>query len=132
MNEFSSNNFGWDFQFNGLAHDRINWNFGKFSEWVFQNLAIRIDQAGIFRLDMIVLTHALGRFSAAAYIKSIMNLLKDISFVLLLLSYGLNVGVYYAISTLLNPILKPTFHDPDNDIAHSVNHWSVIRMSFYF
>ena len=74
----------------------------------------------IFRLDIIGLTHSLGRFSAAAYIKSIMNLLKDISFVLLLLSYGLNVGVYYAISTLLNPILKPTFHNPDDDIAHSV------------
>ena len=66
------------------------------------------------------MTHALGRFSAIAYIKSIICLFKDISFVLLLLSYGLNVGVYYAISTLLNPIIKPTFYDPDDDNFHSV------------
>ena len=74
----------------------------------------------IFRLDIIAVTHSLSRSSAAAYIKTIMNLLTDISFFLFLLSYGLNVGVYYAISTLLNPILKPTFHNTDDDIAHSV------------
>ena len=59
--------------------------------------------------------------STGAYIQSILNLLKDIPFLLLVLSYGLNVGVYYAISTLLNPIIKPTFYDPVDDKGHSVS-----------
>ena len=60
--------------------------------------------------------------STGAYIKSILNLVKDIPFLLLVLSYGLNVGVYYAISTLLNPIIKPTFYDPVDDKGHSVSY----------
>lgn len=59
--------------------------------------------------------------STGAYIKSILSLVKDIPFLLLVLSYGLNVGVYYAISTLLNPIIKPTFYDPVDDKGHSVS-----------
>jgi len=43
------------------------------------------------------------------YGQSLLRLMKDKAFVLLTLSYGLNVGVYYAISTLLNQIIKPTF-----------------------
>ena len=38
------------------------------------------------------------------YGQSLRRLMKDKAFVLLTLSYGLNVGVYYAISTLLNQV----------------------------
>ena len=38
------------------------------------------------------------------YGQSLLRLMKDKAFVLLTLSYGLNVGVYYAISTLLNQV----------------------------
>ena len=34
--------------------------------------------------------------------------MKDRSFVLLLISYGLNGGCYYAISPLLSQIIKPS------------------------
>jgi len=37
------------------------------------------------------------------------SLIKDVPFILLTLSYGLNVGVYYAFSALLNRLIKPTF-----------------------
>ena len=33
---------------------------------------------------------------------------------MLVVSYGLNVGVYYALSTLLNQLIKPTFLDNDS------------------
>ena len=59
--------------------------------------------------------------SAGAYIQSIKNLLKDIPFLLLIVSYGLNVGCYYAISTLLVPIIKPTFFDTEDNKQHSVS-----------
>ncbi|CAH1108881.1 unnamed protein product [Psylliodes chrysocephalus] len=39
------------------------------------------------------------------FIGSLKSLMKNKSFVLLLLSYGINVGVFYAISTLLNQIV---------------------------
>ena len=35
------------------------------------------------------------------------------------MSYGLNVGCYYAISTLLVPIIKPTFYDESDDKGHT-------------
>ena len=46
---------------------------------------------------------------------SISTLLKDIPFLLLTLSYGLNVGVYYALSSLLNQLIKPTFQDDSSN-----------------
>ena len=48
-----------------------------------------------------------------------MRLLKSGPFVLLVLSYGLNVGVYYALSTLLSQIIKPTFLDGDFEYKDS-------------
>ena len=39
---------GWVFQLYRMAHDPGNWNFGKFSGWVFQNLSIRAK-----KLDMV-------------------------------------------------------------------------------
>ncbi len=38
--------------------------------------------------------------------KSIFALIKNGNFMLILISYGINVGAYYAISTLLNPIIS--------------------------
>ena len=72
-------------------------------------------------------TQSEERSSTGAYFKSILNLFKDIPFLLLVLSYGLNVGVYYAISTLLNPIIKPTFYDPIDDKGHSVSSASILQ-----
>ncbi|XP_023235905.1 uncharacterized MFS-type transporter C09D4.1-like isoform X2 [Centruroides sculpturatus] len=39
------------------------------------------------------------------YWKSILNLIKNINYTLLLITYGINVGVFYAISTLLNQVV---------------------------
>ena len=62
-----------------------------------------------------------GQFvnSIKEYAHSIVRLLKSGPFVLLVLSYGLNVGVYYALSTLLSQIIKPTFLDGDFDYEDS-------------
>lgn len=38
------------------------------------------------------------------FMQSLKNLLTNPNYVLLLISYGMNVGVFYAISTLLNPV----------------------------
>lgn len=37
------------------------------------------------------------------------DLLSDVNFVLLMASYGMNVGVFYAISTVLNQMIAPTW-----------------------
>jgi FLVCR family feline leukemia virus subgroup C receptor-related protein len=39
------------------------------------------------------------------YLQSLKSLLTNRNFVLLLLSYGINVGVFYVMSTLLNQIV---------------------------
>lgn len=39
------------------------------------------------------------------FLQSLKNLLKNRSYVLLTLAYGINVGIFYAISTLLNQII---------------------------
>jgi FLVCR family feline leukemia virus subgroup C receptor-related protein len=39
------------------------------------------------------------------YLQSLKSLLTNRNFVLLLLSYGINVGVFYVVSTLLNQIV---------------------------
>ena len=59
--------------------------------------------------------------SIGAYVTSIKKLLKDGPFLLLIVSYGLNVGCYYAISTLLVRIIKPTFYDELDGSPHSVS-----------
>ena len=46
----------------------------------------------------------------------------------MIVSYGLNVGCYYAISTLLVRIIKPTFYDELDNKGHSV---SCFRILFY-
>jgi len=44
-----------------------------------------------------------------AFLSGIKRLLTDKAYLLLLLSYGMNVGVFYAISTLLNSFILPYF-----------------------
>jgi len=39
-----------------------------------------------------------------SFMQSLKNLITNRNFIFLLLSYGINVGVFYAISTLLNPV----------------------------
>lgn len=41
----------------------------------------------------------------------LLDLLTDKNFLLLMISYGLNVGVFYAISTVLNQMISPTWND---------------------
>lgn len=53
--------------------------------------------------------------SIASYQKSILNMLKSPPFVLLMISYGLSVGVYYSLSTVLSQIIKPTFLDDTSE-----------------
>ncbi len=43
------------------------------------------------------------------YLNSMKRLLSNRGYVLLLVTYGLNVGVFYAISTLLNTIIVMHF-----------------------
>lgn len=43
------------------------------------------------------------------FFDSIKTVFKSKSFILLLVSYGFNTGVYYAMSTLLSQLVKPTF-----------------------
>lgn len=43
------------------------------------------------------------------FIHSVKKLLLNRNYMLLLTSYGMNVGVFYAISTLLNPVRQITF-----------------------
>ncbi|KAK3096848.1 hypothetical protein FSP39_003919 [Pinctada imbricata] len=43
------------------------------------------------------------------YGKSLLNLVKNRGFIILTLTYGINTGSYYAISTLLNPIVLEYF-----------------------
>jgi FLVCR family feline leukemia virus subgroup C receptor-related protein len=45
----------------------------------------------------------------SGYAGSIKRLLSNWGYVLLLISYGLNVGVFYAISTLLNTVIVKHF-----------------------
>jgi len=45
-----------------------------------------------------------------SYITSIKNLMSNPGYILLLLTYGMNVGVFYAISTLLNNSVVRHFH----------------------
>ncbi|KAH1024719.1 hypothetical protein HUJ05_004165 [Dendroctonus ponderosae] len=50
-----------------------------------------------------------------SFVQSLLNLVKNRSFVLLLLAYGINVGVFYAISTLLSEIILTFYEGADRD-----------------
>uniref|UniRef100_A0A6A7FVC5 Choline/ethanolamine transporter FLVCR1 n=1 Tax=Hirondellea gigas TaxID=1518452 RepID=A0A6A7FVC5_9CRUS len=49
--------------------------------------------------------------SSASYTDIIIRLMKNRSYMLLLISYGINVGVFYAVSTLLSQIVLQHFPD---------------------
>ena len=49
------------------------------------------------------------------YLGSIKRLVQNPGFVLLLITYGLNVGVFYAIASLLNTVVLTHFEDPQED-----------------
>lgn len=49
------------------------------------------------------------------FVKSLTNLIKNRSFVLLLIAYGINVGVFYAISTLLSDIILKYYEGAEQD-----------------
>ena len=49
------------------------------------------------------------------YLSSIRRLMKNPGFILLLITYGLNVGVFYAISTLLNTVVLMHFENAQED-----------------
>ncbi|XP_024085056.1 feline leukemia virus subgroup C receptor-related protein 2 isoform X2 [Cimex lectularius] len=49
------------------------------------------------------------------FVGSIKRLLSNIGYILLLVSYGINVGVFYAISTLLNKVIITYFQNASED-----------------
>ncbi|KAE9540693.1 hypothetical protein AGLY_003938 [Aphis glycines] len=51
------------------------------------------------------------------FIKSLFRLMNNYGFLLLLVSYGINVGSFYAISTLLNQIILVYFPDKTVDVG---------------
>lgn len=51
------------------------------------------------------------------FMKSLFALLSNFNFLLILFSYGINVGVFYAISTLLNPIISEYYKDANSTIG---------------
>lgn len=51
------------------------------------------------------------------YFKSIINLIKNVHYDLLLVTYGINVGVFYAISTLLNQVVLEHFHGYEVEVG---------------
>lgn len=55
--------------------------------------------------------------SLSNYKRSIAVLMRNVPFLLLLISYGINTGTYYAIGTLLNPIMLPYHPDSGKQIG---------------
>ncbi|XP_043490525.1 feline leukemia virus subgroup C receptor-related protein 1 [Polistes fuscatus] len=53
--------------------------------------------------------------STEDFIQSVKRLLTNVGYLLLLLSYGINVGIFYAISTLLNQIILEYFPGHEED-----------------
>lgn len=55
-----------------------------------------------------------------SFIQSLKNLMTNRNFIFLLLSYGINVGVFYAISTLLNPVqcASSTLAEPEAKLTN--------------
>ncbi|KAG7160744.1 Feline leukemia virus subgroup C receptor-related protein 2-like [Homarus americanus] len=54
-------------------------------------------------------TAALVQEETGSYMQGVVRLMKNPGYVLLLLSYGINVGAFYAISTLLNQVILAHF-----------------------
>ncbi|XP_050697471.1 feline leukemia virus subgroup C receptor-related protein 2-like isoform X1 [Eriocheir sinensis] len=52
---------------------------------------------------------ALAQEETSSYVKGVVRLVRNPGYVLLLLSYGINVGAFYAISTLLNQVVLKHF-----------------------
>ena len=73
-----------------------------------------------------------------SYIGSIKNLCTNPGYVLLLITYGMNVGVFYAISTLLNTTIVKHFDYEVSifisfilDILASFSKFSVLNLSLF-
>ncbi|KAK4304984.1 hypothetical protein Pmani_023096, partial [Petrolisthes manimaculis] len=56
-------------------------------------------------------TASLVQDDTGSYLQGVVRLIKNPGYVLLLLSYGINVGAFYAISTLLNQVILKHFPD---------------------
>ncbi|KAK7073979.1 hypothetical protein SK128_003970, partial [Halocaridina rubra] len=54
-------------------------------------------------------TAALFQEETGSYFRGVVRLMKNCGYVLLLISYGMNVGAFYAISTLLNQVVLSHF-----------------------
>ncbi|XP_070507323.1 choline/ethanolamine transporter flvcr2a isoform X2 [Chironomus tepperi] len=52
---------------------------------------------------------------SSPFLHSIKNLSSNLNYIMLLISYGINVGVFYAISTLLNQIVLTHYNDAEED-----------------
>lgn len=63
-----------------------------------------------------------------SFVQSLLNLVKNRSFVLLLLAYGINVGVFYAISTLLSEIIL-TFYEVTPFYLSNVSYFALFYSS---
>ncbi|KAF6130082.1 FLVCR heme transporter 2 [Phyllostomus discolor] len=50
----------------------------------------------------------------ASYLSSVIRLFKNLNFVLLIITYGLNTGAFYALSTLLNRMV--ILHYPGEEV----------------
>ena len=61
--------------------------------------------------------------SGSAFLASIRRLLTNPGYVLLLITYGLNVGVFYAISTLLNTVVLNHFEVGVEDKNYAMGPW---------
>ncbi|KAG1681389.1 Feline leukemia virus subgroup C receptor-related protein 2 [Nymphon striatum] len=59
----------------------------------------------------------LGNIHVTSYKASICNLVKNRSYVLLVISYGINTGIFYAISTLLNQALEMHYQGQETTIG---------------
>ena len=61
------------------------------------------------------------------YKDSILRLVTNRNYMLLLVTYGLNVGVFYAVSTLLNPVIMEHFQVKKSSICEFFVFFSLSR-----
>jgi len=64
------------------------------------------------------------------FMSSVKELLKNNGYILLLISYGINVGAFFAISTLLNQFILLYF--PVSKFKIYVTHSNLVHLLFYF
>lgn len=64
------------------------------------------------------------------FMSSVKELLKNNGYVLLLISYGINVGAFFAISTLLNQFILLYF--PVSKLNIKITHINMVHLSFNF